>query len=437
VNSKLAGNHDERAPAIIDNTRELIKSAIAIRIANRWTLLQRKMWNVLLYNCYDTLLDDATHFITVQRLGELLEYSGNNSDWIKDSFRAFNDLQVEWDIFAPDRAQRWGVTSALASAEIVRGTICEYSYTRPFRKLLHHPSLYARLDLRVQNRFRLSGALALWEFFSLILQDKPSAIVPFTLDEFRHLMGVDDGYPRFAALKRDVITKCVNEVNRVADIDVDFSLVKKSRAVTGVQFGVKRDARIPVPRTPIDGGAENPLWRRLVADFGLAAHDATQFLDKFEPIHLNELLDGFETKYQNGSITRGKLTAYTRAALHNAQSHRAQLELTAPRPVALVQNSNDDAAIQDYERRRTSWESDRAERAANKLAAMSESEQQDLQARWEKQALIGPLKQRYAEYGLNDALIQRSFHLFVADAVLGPAEPARLQEAPPNHRDES
>ena len=50
--------------------KEVIKASPAIQIESKITLLQRRMWNVLLANAYNELPDKETHHVSVSELAE-------------------------------------------------------------------------------------------------------------------------------------------------------------------------------------------------------------------------------------------------------------------------------------------------------------------------------------------------------------------------------
>ena len=141
----------------------LIKHSAAIHISNSLTLIQRKLFNVLLQRAYPTLLSEETHALPLAELKAQLGYRSKNDEPIKEGFRVLNSTQVEWNVLNKDREERWGIGTCLADAEIIGG-LCEYSYSPKMRKLLGSPAVYARLNLEVQNTFRSKHALALWEF---------------------------------------------------------------------------------------------------------------------------------------------------------------------------------------------------------------------------------------------------------------------------------
>src|SRR5918998_6517563 len=54
--------------------REVIKHSAAIQIENNITLLQRRAWNVLLYNAYNQLATEEEHSMRIRDLMRMLEF---------------------------------------------------------------------------------------------------------------------------------------------------------------------------------------------------------------------------------------------------------------------------------------------------------------------------------------------------------------------------
>ena len=54
--------------------KEVIKHSAAIQISSHITLLQRRMWNVLLANAYDELSTEEKHHIRIAELIRVLEF---------------------------------------------------------------------------------------------------------------------------------------------------------------------------------------------------------------------------------------------------------------------------------------------------------------------------------------------------------------------------
>ena len=67
--------------------QEVIKHSAAIQITNNITLLQRRVWNVLLHHAYNELPTHEKHRITVKKLLEILHFPSRN-DYFKESIKA-------------------------------------------------------------------------------------------------------------------------------------------------------------------------------------------------------------------------------------------------------------------------------------------------------------------------------------------------------------
>src|SRR5688572_1182853 len=143
-------------------TKEVIKSSAAIHIQNNITLLQRRVWNVLLANAYDELPHEEEHRIRIQELMRIVEFDSKNEFYFKESLKALTTCPVEWNVLDKDGEEEWGVTTLLAQVVFRRG-VCIYAYSPELRRRLYNPRMYARINLSMQNKFDSKHAQALWE----------------------------------------------------------------------------------------------------------------------------------------------------------------------------------------------------------------------------------------------------------------------------------
>src|SRR5205823_11332719 len=68
--------------------RDVIKSSAAIHIHNSITLLQRRVWNVLLFNAYNELEKKEEHQIALKDLSTLVGYDSHDMDYLKEAAEA-------------------------------------------------------------------------------------------------------------------------------------------------------------------------------------------------------------------------------------------------------------------------------------------------------------------------------------------------------------
>jgi hypothetical protein len=263
--------------------QEVIKHSAAIQITNNITLLQRRVWNVLLHHAYNELPTHEKHHITVKKLLEILRFSSRN-DYFKESIKALVGCTVEWNFLDKDGEEEWGASALLASVRI-KGEICEYTFSPHLRERLHNPRMYARLDLSLQNQFDSKHALALWELcVDYLGAGREYGETPFIpLEQFRKLMGIADGaYSLYKLFSQWVLKPAVAEINRVSDLKVTVDYQRQGRKIVALKFKIRRMLRLPESSQPdlffdLD---DMPAVAKLLTDAGLAMHDALEIWQK-------------------------------------------------------------------------------------------------------------------------------------------------------------
>ena len=227
---------------------ELIKASPAIQVQSKMTLLQRRAWNVLLANAYDELPNTDIYRISVAELAAKLGFNSKNENYLKEILEALVDCKVKWNILGKDKEEEWGVAVLLASANIKDG-ICTYGFAPHFRLKLHNPRIYAKLNLRLQNRFKSQYALVLWEVcFDYFDADRDQGETPFILIEiFKELLGLGkDDYPIFSEFNRSVIKPAVKEINDLTNYHVEVEQKRIGRRIAELKFRITRVKQIPI-----------------------------------------------------------------------------------------------------------------------------------------------------------------------------------------------
>ena len=229
----------------LTDINEVIKASPAIQVQNRMTLVQRRAWNVLLANAYDELPNKEIHSINLTELVVKLGLDDNQS-YIQEALESFVDCKVKWNILGKDKKVEWGAASLLAEAHIKDG-VCFYQFPHTLRLKLHNPSVYAKLNLRLQNKFSSQYALVLWEvcfdYFDRLRDTGETPFIP--LETFRELMGLEiDEYPEFKHLNRDVIKPAINEINDLTSFFVESEQKRVGRKVALLKFRITRVKQI-------------------------------------------------------------------------------------------------------------------------------------------------------------------------------------------------
>ena len=266
---------------------EFIKASPAIQIQGSISHLQRRAWNVLLANAYDELPTKEIHRVSVVELAEKIGFTSRNQDHLKDMLKALTECSVEWNILGKDKDQVWGVASLLASAEIDKG-ICTYAFAPHLRLKLYNPRVYAKLNLRLQNRFTHRYALILWEvcfdYFDTARDRGETPFIP--IEKFRELMGVEaDVYPAFKTLNHYVIKPAVKEINELTNFFVEVEPKREVRRIAFLKFRISRLKELPVSDAPTQESPfadieELPPVANVLVQAGVARREALKIAEK-------------------------------------------------------------------------------------------------------------------------------------------------------------
>ena len=326
---------------------EVIKASPAIQIQSNISHLQRRAWNVLLANAYNELPHADTHHVNVVDFAAKLGFNSKNEDYLKDTLEALVDCTVKWNLLGKDKKQEWGVASLLASAQIKDG-ICSYEFPKLLRLKLHNPRVYAKLNLRLQNRFKSRYALILWEVcFDYFDRDREKGQTPFIpLETFRELMGIEaDEYRTFKALNQTLIKPAVKEINEITNYLVEAESKRLGRKIAELKFHITKVNEIPV-RESLYPDIENlpPVAIELVQaeiDRNMAMKIADQAWDFVTPEKLPEpgtypdfltyiaekieiSLDAAEVKNRSGFIIEAIRENYQDAEIQKQRQARAE-----------------------------------------------------------------------------------------------------------------
>lgn len=301
----------------MDITAKVKKPVEAIQCANTFSLLQRKMYNVLLANAAGKLHPEMTHRITMKVLCKLMGYRSNDYKTIKQKFRELRRMDIEWDVINENGNKVWTNTSPLSLARVIEGEgICEYEFTPSLIPFLDRPAQYAKFSLAIQAKFQSSYGLALYE--NCERYRNIGYTKSFDVPTFRKLMGVGEAqYLEFFALKRRVIATAIKEVNQHADFDIEAEYEKKGRSIIAIRFVIKNKqvALLAIAPLPAHSNNEDMLTDRLKNYFGLKQKDIDKFLKKYGRKYIEEKVDAIlnSDSFKNGLIK--SMAGYLKTAL--------------------------------------------------------------------------------------------------------------------------
>lgn len=302
--------------------KEVVKKHVgAIHIKNDSSCLQRKLYDALLFNAYEELNDFSVHAhsIRVKELSRLVGFDSKNVGYLRESLVAMVTTPLEWNIIDENGKAEWGVSGALADADIVDG-ICTYSYSRQLRKKLSNPTVYSNIDLAINRRFNLGPGIALYQN---IVRYRGVAQTPyFPLALLKDLIGVGGNmsYEDFKIFNRAVIKPAVKEINSVSDIVVSVEAKRQQRRVTELKFLIQEQGRtesrplpspphagavsIPPIEVPAGDGEVDPLAERLQAYYMLTPRQCQMVLADYPRDRVQLAMIYVEQQYKGGKVKR-------------------------------------------------------------------------------------------------------------------------------------
>jgi plasmid replication initiation protein len=291
---------DKRLTEILTDVKKPVE---AIQCANTFSLIQRKMYNVLLANAANNLRSDVTHRISMGTLCKLMGYDSKDYKSIKDKFRELRRMDIEWDIINEQGNKVWTNTSPLSLARVIEGKgICEYEFTASLIPLLCAPAQYAKFSLGIQSKFQSSYGLALYE--NCERYRNIGTTRNFDVLTFRKLMGVNEHqYKDFFALKRRVIVIAIKEVNKHSDFEITPEYEKNGRQVVRIRFLISNKKKI-LPQISSSKQNEDGVSKILADVFRLSEKEINNYLKNYTPDYLNEKIQYVlnTPSFQSGSI---------------------------------------------------------------------------------------------------------------------------------------
>jgi plasmid replication initiation protein len=419
--------------------KEVIKHSAAIQTSNNINLLQRRAWNVLLANAFDDLLkSEDVYSITIKDLCDYLKYNSKDEKHIKESLRALINTTIEWNLLNKDNDNEWNATSLLANVKIVNG-VCYYSFGGLFRKQLYNPTIYARINLTLQNNFKSKHTLALYELFVdyYRIKDVYGETPYIEIEIFRKLVGLTtEEYKKFAILNRDVIKKSLKEINKKSDLSVKVVYKRQERRVIAIKFLIERNPNntveikstakihntqpsLPVPELEL---ANQELFEILTSEFGISNDTAIEFLKTQDEFYLEEIFEHVREKIKEGKVK--DISGYTIAAIKkDFRTKKTKYEIEKEKEAERKKQAKKEKQL--LEKLKQDFDEHYKIQTEKALKELSKSEKANQIKAFEKEHIANSdryTKRFYKEGGINNALIKALFRAYISDKILPPED---------------
>ncbi len=220
---------------------EIIKHSAAIHITNKVSLIQKRTWNFLLLKSFRLLKKQDLYRVEVKEYCEKMKFNIKNIPYLRKVLKELTSIIVEWNIFEKDKTTEWGVAALLSEVKIKNGYII-YGYAPSIRENLDNPTMYAKLNFLLQNKFKNKYAEFIWELCTDIYDVKrgkgETKWIP--IEKFRAFLGIEeDEWILFKYLKRDVLMPAKKEINEISDLIASFAFKKEGRKIAYIKLMVK------------------------------------------------------------------------------------------------------------------------------------------------------------------------------------------------------
>lgn len=199
------------------------------------TLQDRRIYNLLIGNAWNTIFDRQQHEIS---RSELTRYIDSNNQDIPASLRRLMSAIVIIKIRHNANGRPSTRQMQLLGTNDIedRGPI-QYSFPPELVKIIKNTQIFARLHTRVMFELSSKYSLALYEFLQRRKNLKHVHYETLSLEEVRGLFGVAPGRLKaFGHLNDKAIRPAAQEVSFLTDFEIIAEPIRTGRSVTHVKF---------------------------------------------------------------------------------------------------------------------------------------------------------------------------------------------------------
>ena len=249
-------------PVQLFNAENMLrKHSGAIHISGDLTKTEHHMMNILYQYTQDSGYKKHNQII-VSDLCKHMNWDHTHYDRLKQSFEALSKSSLNWNIFDVDKSNRkkWiecGGIGFIASYVIdEKNGIIKYELSDMLIDILKSPSIFARIDLRIQSKLTSKRAIVWYEYFieELCRNKKVEMITKmYSIGDIRRMHNIGAGKydepkrliknfikePIFGLKSKDEKRE-INSINAKTDINVEIhEIIKNSYYTVGYIFKIE------------------------------------------------------------------------------------------------------------------------------------------------------------------------------------------------------
>lgn len=230
---------------VITDKSFLKKHVDLILCSNSMTLVQRKIFNLFLYNALPEITEKTWFTLPLKDVCKIIGYTSRNYVPLVDAIKGLTSLSVTWRVIDSKTKLDDIISDSIAIMSRVRieDGICLYKYNEEIKQKLAHPGIYGKINLISQSKMSSTFGLVLYE---LCEKYKNVKMTPWiSMEDLRLLMGVKEkSYRLFADFERYVLKKASQEVKNNSNFIVSYDKKREKRAVKYIKFIIEQNNNI-------------------------------------------------------------------------------------------------------------------------------------------------------------------------------------------------
>lgn len=229
-----------------------LKPTGTVHITNSFSLIERKLLNVIVWHSQKHRFTSEEHSLPIRDVFYLLGLKeSRNQDVIKSAIRTLLSTIIEWNILEADRAQEWGVCTFISSGKLVSGKL-NYRLNPEIIEKINNPTLFAKIQLLIQSKFKKKHTLVMYEFFidALSRKRKDYLRLVVKLDKLHSILGTEN--TPFKFFNRDVLKPSIREINSHTDLDVNNETLRLGRSIYEIVFEISKKKMFPMSLDFVD-----------------------------------------------------------------------------------------------------------------------------------------------------------------------------------------
>jgi hypothetical protein len=232
----------------------LYKHHLAAHASASFSLIERKLLNILLYNAFPKLSVSEEFKIDISSIIKQLGIKTRNYTQIYKSIQNIACTLIEWGILKTHtlRGELTGVTF-LEMYHIKNGLIT-YRIPRELRAIFIEPDRYTKIRMTTVSSLKSSYGMVLYENCSSYVGLGNTGWI--TLNDFKRLMGISDRYAEYRDLNKRVIRAALADVNKNSEFNVNVVEFKEARKVAKLKFNIEKKLETPDSINEVPSTAE-------------------------------------------------------------------------------------------------------------------------------------------------------------------------------------